>query len=638
MKRKTRMVNLMTIAAVATAVATEVPWEDGRIVIDDPGTYTLSAPATATEVRFNADASVTGSSTLTLASPSAVSGRGVDAALLTPLAGTDGMTVINRAASASGVYPQKNTRTLLWSGLPLSAVRKVRANICGYWLTGSTTEKIPITHLVAYTETVAGAEATMELQAQRTDKNRNYAVKVKFTYEDGNTFGELLWVKWDVIAHGRLGQSMEDIGDKWEGDVQTTAILNPSTFGSSTVGITDFKIDGELTVNGESLPSGTLGLYADNVTLVFGTNAAVPNLITGVVEKLTFKGPGTGTLPTVTVGENLNTRNTLKGQIVLDGVAAKALYRFTPENANLILTNGATFTTGSYAYNNQVLPTKSQATIYSGCKMTLGVAWTVANDAKVVVDGGELSITSAGTEYFNHLVLRNGGRVSGSGNYYAAGYSTASKCELTTFGDGVCVVEPVIRARGKSTDGDVEYLFDTAADLRLLGGLGHYGSDPIFPRWVKRGQATLSIEGTGHWSTTQSTMGTLKVEEGTVAFGCNDAFSRTNDLTLAGGALDVGAFTNRLGTLTLTTNSTIVVGSGCLTFSDSSAVGWDVDAKLNVVGETKELAPGHLRFLGGGLAETQLKAFRYNGKRRIMSIDASGWVTSANPGFVLTYR
>ena len=142
MKRKTRMVNLMTIAAVASAVAAEVPLEDCRIVIDSPGDYTLSAPATATEVRFNASASVTGGSTLTLASPSVVSGRGVNAVLLTPLAGTDGMTVINRAASASGVYPQKNSRTLLWSGLPFSAVQKVQANICGYWLTGSVTEKI----------------------------------------------------------------------------------------------------------------------------------------------------------------------------------------------------------------------------------------------------------------------------------------------------------------------------------------------------------------------------------------------------------------------------------------------------------------------------------------------------------------
>ena len=540
MKRKTMMVNLTAIAAVTTAVAAEVPWEGGRIVIDDPGSYALSAPATATEARFNADASVTGGSTLTLTSPSTVSARGVNAALLTPLAGTDGMTVINRAASASGTYPQKNSRTLLWSGMPFSAVRKVQANICGYWLTGSVTEKIPVTHLVAYIETVADAEATVELQAQRADKGRNYAVKVKFTYEDGNTFCELMWVKWDIIAHGRLGQSMEDVVDKWEGEdvVQTSAILNPSSFGSTTVGITDFKIGGELTVNGESLPSGTLGLYADNVTLAFGANAAVPNLITGVVEKLTFKGPGTGTRPTVTVGENLTTRNTLKGQIVLDGVAAKVMYNFTPNNAGLILTNGATFATGSYPHSNYVLPQTAQATIYSGCKMTLGVGWTVAYDAKVVVDGGELSLNAY--EYLNHLVVGSGGSVSGS-DYYAAGFSTASKCELVTFGDGVCVVEPVIRSCGNVTNGDVEYLFDTAADLRLLGGLGHYGSGSIFPKWVKRGQATLSIEGTGHWSTTQSTIGTFKVEEGTVALGCNDAFSRTNAFTLAGGTLDVGA-------------------------------------------------------------------------------------------------
>lgn len=59
---------------VGAAVAAEVPIVGDKIVIDEPGTYQLSAPATVSEVDFKVPATIEGTETLTLVSPARVKG------------------------------------------------------------------------------------------------------------------------------------------------------------------------------------------------------------------------------------------------------------------------------------------------------------------------------------------------------------------------------------------------------------------------------------------------------------------------------------------------------------------------------------------------------------------------------------
>ena len=80
------------ICAAMLVHADALPWDGARLVFGEAqrgGTFTLDAPATASEVDFIAPATLQGAE-LTLTPPALVRGGG---ALLTPLAGTDGVAV-----------------------------------------------------------------------------------------------------------------------------------------------------------------------------------------------------------------------------------------------------------------------------------------------------------------------------------------------------------------------------------------------------------------------------------------------------------------------------------------------------------------------------------------------------------------
>ena len=112
-------------------------------------------------------------------------------------------------------------------------------------------------------------------------------------------------------------------------------------------------------------------------------------------------------------------------------------------------------------------------------------------------------------------------------------------------------------------------------------------------------------------------------------------------IELAGGEIAVGAFTNRLGALSVTADSSIRAGDGALTFSDSSASAWTPGATLSVTGEASRLASGHIRFLrengAAGLSDGQLRAMRYNGELRVR-LDGEGWLESYIPGLTVIFR
>lgn len=109
--------------------------------------------------------------------------------------------------------------------------------------------------------------------------------------------------------------------------------------------------------------------------------------------------------------------------------------------------------------------------------------------------------------------------------------------------------------------------------------------------------------------------------------------------------VDFGAAVSLSGeTLTLTANSSIVVGEGVLEFSDSSAMVWTPGVLLSLTGDVRKLERGHVRFrrdestsLSPGLSEDQLAALRYNGDQRVQ-IDDDGWLRSAPSGTLLVFR
>lgn len=100
---------LVTVAVAAFAAvcvektfADAPPWQDGAIVIDSEGTYTLDSDASATGIYFMAPATLTGSATLTLTPPAVIYGSGT---VEVPLARTNGPRILLTHAKEDTVVP-----------------------------------------------------------------------------------------------------------------------------------------------------------------------------------------------------------------------------------------------------------------------------------------------------------------------------------------------------------------------------------------------------------------------------------------------------------------------------------------------------------------------------------------------------
>ena len=131
------------LSVAGTALrADALPWDGTRLVFGEEqrdGTFTLDAPATASEVDFLAPATLQGAE-LTLTPPALVRGGG---ALLTPLAGSDGIVVGWPVQTHAPFFGQSEYQTL-WNDVDLSTVTNVTGNLCGYWSGGTLTPAIAV--------------------------------------------------------------------------------------------------------------------------------------------------------------------------------------------------------------------------------------------------------------------------------------------------------------------------------------------------------------------------------------------------------------------------------------------------------------------------------------------------------------
>ena len=611
------------VAALAGSVSfAEVPIQDGKIVIDTPGTYTLDAATNAAGVYFNAPATVNGSATLTLAAPAVVYGNG---SLMTPLAGSDGLYVSNRWDSTDSVFPQKGSATLLLTGASIAQMTNIHASIGGTYAVVS--GGFINAKTVAFTKNETDTEATAQFHI--TNSSWAVAFKVKFTQSGSDIYGEIVWAKywWDKTKSGE-DWDINPPNTNPYGDYQ-----NP--FNMERICITKFRMAYDLDLQG-TFPSGTLRLDAQTLTVRPDVDVTITAGATGKMDKLAFVGSKTSlpdtTAPKITFSGTA--RNTFSaGEFVMDGITVNATCPFLlPTGVNLVLTNYARYTE-TYAYTSeQAFPANCTVTVNAGCRASIQSDWGVNNSATIIVNGGEFNVDSYNGAYIQHLTLRNGGKLTGL--RYVVGYTTTDSY-THTYGTGTCVIECAIRGAKNASLPSLSHVFKTEADLRLTAGLGDYGANSG-TTWVKRGAATLAIEGNGNVSSGGSACGPFTVEAGKIFLGANEVIVRTNAFTLAGGTLDGGAFTNRLGTLAVTTNSTLVAGTGALTFSDSSAAAWTAGARLSITGVTERLTAGHIRFLGTGLTQSQLDTMRYNGVSRLM-FDGNGWLRSYQPGLTLLF-
>ena len=631
------------VAMVFSAGAVAPPWDGDKIVFgasEQGGTFSLDSAASASGVYFRCPATLGGAGPLTLVAPALIYGGGE---LLTPLAGSDGMAVTNCFSSSRSVFPQKSTWTTIWPNAVLADVVDIAGEVTGIW--SGIGIYFPTT-LVAFDKAADGLSATAQFH-MKVASGVPRAFKLAFQQNGANVEAQILWAKYS--------SDPAKFGLDWD---NTSGLSNysGSTFDTSTIGITNLRgTMAPITIAGP-LPTGHMAFSAKEVVLRPAANMTISSTFSGTVDKLSIVGSKTSlddAGPCVTF--SLPSKNAISSRpvIVVDGVDVKTTNRNPmPKYYHLIITNNAVFNdassyaAGTITFDAQILSSETNTLrIAKGCKCQIRGDWAISyanqSSLEVVVDGGELDLFTS-SQYINRLSLANGGRVTG--NWFVVGYYKVYPL-ITSSGEGPCVVEGCIRmASPYSGTPSQPHVFDTRCDLQVNGGFKYYTGD-VIATLLKKGPATLSVGykdyklGNGTWAL--GALNPLRIEEGRLLLAANGAFSRTNACALAGGSLDAGVYTNRLGVLTLDGNSAIALGNGQLTFSDSSSAAWAAGAVLSVTGPDQFLKKGRLRFLsaGGheGLSAAQLAAVRYNGDRHV-KLDGEGWLRSYMPGITISVR
>ncbi|MBO7688758.1 MAG: hypothetical protein J6V72_20430, partial [Kiritimatiellae bacterium] len=169
-----------------------LPWDGTRLVFGEEqrgGTFTLDAPTAASEVDFIAPATLQGAA-LTLTPPALVRGSG---ALLTPLAGTDGVVVGWPAQIETNFFAQPDYRTL-WTNVDLSTVVDVTGNICGHWAGQRLTPCIAVAFKRLNAE---GTSATVQIQSLNQGAGswvRSF--KIQLEQDGADVKAKALWCKY----------------------------------------------------------------------------------------------------------------------------------------------------------------------------------------------------------------------------------------------------------------------------------------------------------------------------------------------------------------------------------------------------------------------------------------------------------
>ncbi len=138
---------------------------------------------------------------------------------------------------------------------------------------------------------------------------------------------------------------------------------------------------------------------------------------------------------------------------------------------------------------------------------------------------------------------------------------------------------------------------------------------------------TLTLAGANTYT------GPTTINAGTLRLGADNTLGTTNNVVLAGGALDMGGYSNSPGTLAVTGEGTLVLGAGSISFRDSSGVAWT--GKLTVAGALGEQT---VRFGASNTALTMAQLDRINLGGHFVYLDSAGYLRSAKSGMMLIVR
>jgi fibronectin-binding autotransporter adhesin len=248
--------------------------------------------------------------------------------------------------------------------------------------------------------------------------------------------------------------------------------------------------------------------------------------------------------------------------------------------------------------------------------------------------GGIVVQNNAALELTNSVAIANealtitGHGVSNGGALRNVASSTSIYGGTVTIGDGGARINSdseasltLTNASGIVTAVYRDVTIGGSGDTTVSGLISGAGS------LIKDGSGTLTLSGTNTYT------GTTTINDGTLALGGHNVLNGKK-ITLNGGTLDAGIYTNTLSTLTVSGGASLVLNPGAvLAFADSSAIQWS--GTVNLTGVFS--AGTSLRFgtSSAGLTPAQLASLSAAGYK--LSLDSNGYLTGRTSGTLILF-
>ena len=338
----------------------------------------------------------------------------------------------------------------------------------------------------------------------------------------------------------------------------STLIFNNSSTGASVCAAPyseSTTFNGDVTYNFFSSSGASILAAFDQAasSATYNGNITINSTCSGTL-KLGESG-GTGTLAntkTITIGGTGYTAGSLKiKNFTQTGGTAQTLS--LTGTAALYLQSGTTF-------NGNLTATAPQ----------LYLDGSTFNGTATLEKNGATANTSTGSNTFNGTFTVTN---SGSGTMTLGGTPAFT---MGAAGSIVCSSSRTLNISGSIVNGGFTLTSNIAGTSTYSGINSGAGA------FTKTGTGSLTLSGANTYT------GTTTLTAGTLALGATGVISNSSNLVMNGGTLSTGGYSETMGTLTMSANSTLALGAGVhsINFSASDGTTWTGGALLKVTGWT----------------------------------------------------
>lgn len=376
--------------------------------------------------------------------------------------------------------------------------------------------------------------------------------------------------------------------------------------------------------------ASALGAVSGATAVASGAVLQLQDGITYDAEPLTLAGSGISTTGAL---RSVSGANTWQGPVTLSAAAritcdANSL-TLNASNAitssNLALTvsgNGNTTVAGTIALGTGTVTKLGSGTLTLTATNTYTGITTISAGVVNIQNAGALGTTAGYTTVASGAALQIQGGLNVGEPLRLSGTGISNNGALhSTGGNNTLSSAVTLSAASMIYNDSGALVFDVSSGNAIAGGYaltfagpGNFEmADPIATgagTLTKNGSGTLTLEAANTFT------GVTTVSAGRLEYGVANAIA-TGRVVLSGGTYSTGSatgFTDAVGTLTLTDNAGIALGTGShtLTFANSSGVTWTANMLLAVTGWTGTLGSsgtsGRLFFgnTSSGLTASQL--------------------------------